>query len=475
MTATATADPRWARGPLRPLRAVPYRWLALTLAAELAGAGAWLIAVVWQVMALGGGAGDLGLVATAESVGVLIAVLLGGVAADRLPLRAIMMAVFIVRFAGAALVATAALTGSISVPFLAAVALARGLANGCYFPAYTALLPRIVPAADLHAANGLERILSTIFVSVVGPAIAGVVVALAGPGWAFVAIVLIEVIGLLALGALGAVPDRASDSGPDSSPDRPRQSAWADLREGAVYVIHTPWILGTLLFASVLVLLVLGPFEVLVPYALKEQAGGDSRDHAWVMAAYGLGGLLAAWWIASRPMPRRYHTIMILGWGVGSLPLAFVGGLTHTVTIAAAMFMLGIGWSIAGVLWGTLLQRRVPTELLGRVSSLDFFVSLIFLPLSMSLAAVVAEAIGRTETFVLAGLLPIPLAFATLWLARMRADELAHPLGDEPDESVVAAGEIAAQQQHTDPDGQDDSVAEVQAVGVGELDQHRPR
>ena len=90
--------------------------------------------------------------------------------------------------------------------------------------------------------------------------------------------------------------------------------------------------------------------------------------------------------------------------------------------VMGAVFQAGM------VIWGTLLQRRVPPALLGRVSSLDFFVSLSFMPLSMALAGTVSEVIGLTTTFLLAGLVPPVLAVLTILGARMTTDEIAHPL-----------------------------------------------
>jgi hypothetical protein len=82
--------------------------------------------------------------------------------------------------------------------------------------------------------------------------------------------------------------------------------------------------------------------------------------------------------------------------------------------------------------WGTLLQRRVPPHLLGRVSSLDFFVSLALMPVSMALAGPVAEQLGVPLTFVLAGTVPVFLAIAAILLGRLPADEIAHPLDPAP-------------------------------------------
>lgn len=119
--------------------------------------------------------------------------------------------------------------------------------------------------------------------------------------------------------------------------------------------------------------------------------------------------------------------------GAGALPLAIIGYTTQLWVIAAACFVVGFAYSAATVIWGTLLQRRVPPALLGRVSSLDFFVSLAFMPISMALAGPVGELVGIGPAFVIAGIVPIPLAIITIVLARMMRDEVEHPL-DAPSE-----------------------------------------
>ncbi len=93
-----------------------------------------------------------------------------------------------------------------------------------------------------------------------------------------------------------------------------------------------------------------------------------------------------------------------------------------------AGFVMGILFDGPMVLWGTLLQRRVPPALLGRVASLDFFVSVALMPVSMAIAAPVSEAIGLTWTFVLGGVLPVPIAFAFYLAARLWRDEIDNPL-----------------------------------------------
>ncbi len=100
--------------------------------------------------------------------------------------------------------------------------------------------------------------------------------------------------------------------------------------------------------------------------------------------------------------------------------------------MVVALFLVGISFSWGQVIWGTLLQRRVPPEMLGRVSSLDFFVSLALMPISMALAGPVGEAVGFGWTFLVAGIIPTLLAIAVVVVFRMRRDEIEHPLDDRP-------------------------------------------
>jgi MFS family permease len=194
-------------------------------------------------------------------------------------------------------------------------------------------------------------------------------------------------------------------------------------------MVRTPWLLSTLVFASLMILLMMGPFEVLVPFLIKDGMGGDAGDHALVLGAFGIGGAVGSMVVASRPMPRRYLTVMNLGWGFGCLPLALYGYIDSVWMLVVLALVVGALFSGPMVIWGTLLQRRVPSDMLGRVSSLDFFVSLLLMPVSMALAGPVAELIGLRNTFLVAGLGPMVIAAVAIIWARLPEDELAHPLG----------------------------------------------
>ncbi|MFE0149524.1 MFS transporter [Nonomuraea sp. NPDC059007] len=420
----------WLRGPLRPFQHGQYRLLTGSLTASMLGEGLWLMAMVWQVIALDGKAGELSIVSTGAAVGMVATVLLGGVIADRVPQRRVLLTTELVLAASATAIAALALTGMIEIWHLAVVAFVRGIGSGFYYPAYSAMLPSIVPADHLLAANGVEGVLRPVVMQAAGPAIASFLVAAQSPATALAVGAGTQVVATIFLVFMRPVPLRRDQSEGDTS--HPIRSMAKDLRDGFVYMLKTPWLLATLLFASLMILVTMGPMEVLIPFAVKDGAGGGPKEHAIVMAAFGISGALASLVMASRKLPKRYLTAMNLMWGLACLPFILIGVASNIWLIVLAAFILGALFSAPMVIWGTLLQRRVPPELLGRVSSLDFFVSLVFMPVSMAMAGPVSVAIGLTPTFIIAGILPLPIAIIAILLARMPADELAHPLDHEP-------------------------------------------
>lgn len=464
-TRAATAARAATLRPLRPLRHREYRLLALSLVASLFSAGLLVVSLVWQVVALGGGPSELAWATTAQATGVLAAALPGGVAADRLPQRGILLAVEFTKAVAVGSVAIASLTGQLHLTHLVVVALLGGIADGLYFPAYTALLPKLVDPSDLLAANGLEGVFRPTLVNAAGPAVAGAVVAAVSPGAALglvAACALLAGLVLLPLRSRPASSTVATESGGTAAADGPgstdpgstgaapgTSTVLRDLLDGFRFMLRTRWLWATLAFASLAVLAFMGPLDVLLPFAIKDNAGGGPGDHALVLAAFGAGGALASLYVASRPMPRRYLTVMIMLWGWGGLPMAALG-LTSSVTVmVVAAFAVGASFQAATVIWGTLLQRRVPPELLGRVSSLDFFVSLLFMPVSMGLAVPISHVIGLSGAFIAAAVLPAVLAVVTIIGARLPADEAAHPLHEE--QPVGGDGPDATSPQATTP------------------------
>lgn len=413
---------------LTPFRTPAYRWLAVSLTASSFAAGVWVVALVWEVIALGGGPAELSFVTTASAVGVLLPALVAGVVADRVPQRLILVAVALVEVLGMGLVALLSSMGLGSLWLLAAVAFTTGMAMAFYYPAYSAWLPALVPESQLQAVNGFEGMVRPTIGQAVGPAVAGAVVAAASPSTAFAVAAASSVVTVLALFKVPQTPIRRVLD--DEHSTHPVRSALHDMREGFAYMVRTPWLLATLLFASLMVLVMMGPLEVLIPFLVKDELGGGPTDHAYVLAGFGIGGAVGSLFMASVRMPRRYLTLMNLGWGAACLPFLLIGVTTQIWVVVACAFVMGAVFAAPMVIWGTLLQRRVPPALLGRVASLDFFVSVSLMPVSMALAGPVADLIGLQATFAVAGIVPIVVAVvATLW-ARLPQDELAHPLDD---------------------------------------------
>ncbi|MHA6667715.1 MFS transporter [Homoserinimonas sp. A447] len=413
---------------VRPFLQRQYRLLVGALSFSLFGGGVWLVAVVFQVIRLDGGPTELSFVALAASLGLVGAVLIGGVVADRVPQRNVMLVVEAVKAVSIGAAATLAMLGVVQVWHLAVVALVLGIVDGFFYPAYSALLPSILPADDLLAANGVEGVLRPAVMQAAGPAAASLAIGFHSPALAFVVVAIASACAVVWLAVMKPTPVRRE---PDAEKQHPLRVLFTDLRGGFLYMVGTPWLLGSLLFACLLILVIMGPIEVLLPFAVTNQTGGGAGAFALALAAFGVGGAVGSMAVASLPLPRRYLTIMLLAWGAGSIPLAIIGFTSLLWVMVIALFIVGFTFSAGSVIWGTLLQRRVPPALLGRVSSLDFFVSLALMPVSMALAGPVGEGVGIPITFAVAGLVPVVLAVLAIVIFRMPQDELDHPLDPE--------------------------------------------
>lgn len=416
---------------LTPFRHAAYRRLGTALVLQTFASGVWVVALVWEVIRIDGGPGQLSVVSTAGAVGVLLPALLGGVVADRIPQKLILLVVAAVELAGMTVVALLSWADLTQLWHLAAVSFSTGVAMAFYYPAYSAWLPALVPEEDLMAVNGFEGMVRPTVGQAIGPGVAGVVVGAASSSAALGVAATFSLIGLLALTTVPLTAVRreiAAD--PESGPAGAVATAFADIREGFVYMMRTPWLLATLLFASIMILVLMGPLEVLVPFLIKDKLDGGPGDHAIVLACFGIGGAVGSMAMASIRMPRRYLTWMNLMWGLGCLPFLLIGFAQDVWVIAVSAFVIGAFFSAPMVIWGTLLQRRVPPHLLGRVASLDFFVSVSLMPVSMAIAGPVAELIGLEATFAIAAIVPGIAAIVAVTWAKLPADELANPLSD---------------------------------------------
>ncbi|WP_175616260.1 tetracycline efflux MFS transporter Tet(V) [Mycobacterium sp. GA-1841] len=408
---------------LAPFRIREYRLLIAAVTLSIFAEGMWSVVMALQVIALDNDPTSLSLVATCMGVGLVAFVLIGGITADRINQRTIIIVVETVNLATVSTVAVLGLLDALKVWHMAVAAGILGIAAAFFFPAYSAILPRILPAEQLLAANGVEGVVRPVFQRSVGPAVAGVVIAATFPALGAVVVAVLFGVGLVLLIATRPASNSAA---PHDVTERPH--VLRDLRDGFAFMVRTPWLLWTLLFASLFVLVVLGPIEVLLPFIAADRFDDGARSYGFILAFFGFGSALGALTVSSRRMPRRYLTTMMLMWGLGSVPLVIVGVTTSFPLMALATFCIGVTDGAGMVIWGTLLQRRVPTQMLGRVSSLDFFVSLAFMPVSFAIVGPLSKVVSMESIFLVAGLVPAVLAAVAVTAARMPRDELAHPL-----------------------------------------------
>lgn len=411
---------------VRPLAHRDFRALFSAVVLSIFAAGMWAVVMVYAVIAAGGGPLELSLVAASNATGLLLCAIPGGIVADRVSRRLIVRAVSLADFLAITSVVVVGATGPVGIPQLVVVAFALGAGAGFFFPAYSAILPRILPPGQLLAANGLEGAIRPALQQAAGPAAAGLILAALIPAQAAVVIAVAHGAAFVIL--LFLRPEPAASAGEHADPSA--KSVFHDLREAVVFTVRTPWLLWTLLYATMWVLVAVGPEEVLLPFLTRERIGEDPRLFGFLLAVYGAGGVAGSIVVSSMKLPRRYLTTMNLVWGLSTLPFIVVGVTDQYWLLLVSMFLIGFGFSYGNVIWGTLLQRRVPRHMLGRVSSLDFFVSLALMPLSMALAGPLSQVVSIQTIFIAAGILPLVFGIIAIFAARMPQDEIAHPLTD---------------------------------------------
>ncbi|MCV7280294.1 tetracycline efflux MFS transporter Tet(V) [Mycolicibacterium flavescens] len=405
---------------LAPFRFREYRLLIAAVTLSIFADGMFAVVLALQVIELNNDPVSLSLVTTCFGAALVAFVLVGGITADRFPQRAIIIAVQTVNVFASSAIAALGMLGALQIWHLAVGAAALGAAAAFFFPAYSAILPRILPPEQLLAANGVEGVVRPVFQRAVGPAVAGVVIGATFPALGATVVAVLFALGLTMLLATRRTLKPAE-------PEH-RSHVLRDLRDGFAFVARTPWLLWTLLFASMFVLVVLGPIEVLLPFIAKDRFADGARMYGFILAFFGLGSAVGALAVSSRRMPRRYLTVMMAMWGLGAAPLAVFGFTSSFALMAVATFVIGVTDGAGMVIWGTLLQRRVPTSMLGRVSSLDFFVSLAFMPVSFAIVGPLSKVVSMQTIFLVAAIAPVIVAALAMWAAGMRRDEIANPL-----------------------------------------------
>jgi hypothetical protein len=406
---------------LRPLAIRDFALLWTGAAVSLLGDGVYIVAIAWQVYELSDTPTALSLVGVAWTLPMAAFLLVGGVVSDRFDRREIMIATDLVRAVAVAVIAVLSITGGLELWHLILLAVVFGTGDAFFGPAFNSVVPQIVPQRLLVQANSLDQFIRPFMMALAGPAIGGLTVAALGAGAAFALDA-----GSFLLSAV-AISLMSAGHKVDRGDEEPR-SALADMREGFRFVRQHAWLWGTLLGAAISLLAFWGPVEVLVPFRIKNDLGGGADAFGLVLAAGGVGAILAAVAMAQLGLPRKHMTFMYVAWAVGCLGIAGLAFATVLWQAMVSSFAQQALFASGLIVWGTLIQTLVPARLLGRVTSLDWFVSTCLVPVSFALTGPVAAAVGAEATLAGAGVLAAAATLLCLFIPGIRDTERAERL-----------------------------------------------
>lgn len=346
------------------------------------GASAFPIALAVTVLDAGGTTTTLGLILASRVFSSVILAPIGGVWADRLPRKLVMIGADFYR---AVLMIGLVFISTPDVPPLALAALvfAMGAGEAFGFPASGAILPSILPMEKLPAGNVLRSI-GVRIAQVVGPGIGGFSVAIIGGRMTFAVTATFFIIGATMLFKIQEDPRTVIEVQP---------TFLADLREGLKTVWDTPWVAACIAMSTLQLMVVLASENVLLPVITRREFHTNTV-FAVAAAMFSIGGSISAL-IAMRYKAKHPGLIAVVIWGFfafAPLVLAFPESKTFVI----------VGYLIAGIsigpweaYWSSAIQREIPQELQGRVFSVDYMGSVGLMPLGMALVGPVTHVFGE--------------------------------------------------------------------------------
>ena len=375
------------------------------------GSGMAPVAIVFAVLAHGT-ASDVGYVLAAGTVPLVILLLVGGVVGDRMSRRKLMLQSDSLRTFAECALGLWVLLGNPPLWGFMALAALMGIGQAFFNPALTGIVPQMLNDEKLQQGNALNGI-SNSSGGVIGPAIAGVIVAVSSPGWAILIDGLTYLVSVVSLAMIRIDWQASEDS----------DSFISLLRQGWREFWSRTWLWAIVVEAS-FVNALFASFLVLGPVVAKQSLGG-AKSWGAILAAEGLGAVVGGI-IMLRVHPRRPLLVATLSALVFPVPLFFVAARSPTIVIALSGFLAGSFITVFAVQWNTTVQREIPSDVLSRVSAYDWFGSLALMPIAMALVGPLSSRIGITTTLVGSGVLMMALVLSVLLVPsviRLRAPD----------------------------------------------------
>jgi MFS family permease len=375
-----------------------------------------------------GSTAKLSYVLAAQIAPSLIFALVGGVIADRIAPQFVILAGNVMMAIGEGTFGILVLAGHPQLWQMIALECLTGTGMAVFYPASSALLPRVVPGRFLQEASAVSR-LAMNGALMGGAVLAGFVVAAIGPGSALL---------ICGTGLLGTLPLLLTLRVTAAAHGRP-PGLFTQLAEGWSEVRSRTWLWVVILQFTVVLMAWYGGFSVLGPVVARAHLGGPA---AWgtITGTESLG-LIVGGLVALRFSPRRPMLfIVLIGGSIAATPLA-LGMLWPVPLICAAAFILGVGIEIMMVQWTLALARNIPADKLARVSSYDALGSVMAMPIGAVLAGPIAASVGVPATEYGACVLILGASLLALLpreIRTLRAEQLAGP----PPGGAPAVGEI---------------------------------
>lgn len=372
------------------------------------------VGVSFAVLDVTGSTADLSYVLAAQMVPSVLFTLFGGVAADRFKPQLVIVLgnLFIALGEGAFGLLT--LAHAINLPTMIGLELVTGIGMSLFWPASTALLPKIVPNEDLQSANALSRLVMN-GSQMGGMAVAGLTVAAVGPGWS---------LAICGIGMLGTVPLLSSlrvsaNVRPEHGP-----SVWHELREGWQEFVKHAWVWGTVLEYLLVNACWYGGLLVLGPVVAKQHLGGAAA-WGWLNALFSvgliLGGLIALRWMPKRPML-----------AVAAIPVSMalacwaIGALWPFPVILLTWFIAGVTLEVLMVCWNVSLALFIRPDRLARVSAYDGLGSTLAMPIGALAAGPLAAHLGVAHAEYAAAVATVVVVGLTLLLKDVWTMRMSH-------------------------------------------------
>jgi hypothetical protein len=397
-----------------------------------------LIALPWLALVLTGSPLALGGAMAVMAIPRALLMLVGGVSVDRFSPRRVMLGSNAVRLVAVSALGVVVLFGEAELWMLYAFALVFGVADAFFFPAQTAIVPELVADDQLPRANGIVQ--GTAQVSIlVGPVAAGVVIAaLGGSATAAsaagigVALLFDAATFVVSLATLLFIKPRAHVVGA-------HDSILDSIREAARFVWSSRGMRAMILVSLAANFLIVGPFEVGMPFIAYSRLPEGAAAFGLVTAAFGAGSLVGLLLGSVLPAPRaaRFGAVVVLPMAIAGLALAGLAAATSTIAAAALTGLAGVALGYTNLLSITWIQRRIPQALMGRVMSLLITGSVGLVPVSMFVSGFAVQ-LNVDATLLVAGIGMAVVALAAVSSAAVRNIGL-EPLADDASAASDAA------------------------------------